>query len=514
MLCSTHTHSKCKIQTFHKMLQQTLKNRKLNEKKSTPKISPDSAISCEQSDVLSEEMSIKDGSPEDYTDLNSADLKAMLENIYSSALEPSGSVLQAAKKIVKNVSHFFQKENSSSYEDNVKQFVKDNFFSTVLKIHQKYDTCENEESANKRIKEYQMQALLALELEALFKSSDEASCVKIVTSFLRAMSFYSGASELNKLLFELLKENYSHNLYNILVNIGDELDIPIVGDAESPDSMDDIASLTSIPDPELSSGLSLTFSEASSTSTSYRKLIRRRSDISDTKSSRQILLPGTSPKKKKVKSSAIQKKAVRFSPRLAVKKKKDKSKCVQDKSQTVRRNLFPKETQPQTPKKNRYSSNLSRSKKLPTTPKGKHSLKASFVAETPSHKQNFSALQRRKASMEVKSSQREVAESPQISKIPKDSAKLALLKKLKVTSPSTNKNIIATKNSELALGNFILRSPETKRRLSLKLFSKLLSSPTARMGIKKCSKRLFDDVSPHSSGMPNKKPKLFYECNK
>lgn len=47
--------------------------------------------------------------------------------------------------------------------------------------------------------------------------------------------------------------------------------------------------------------------------------------------------------------------------------------------------------------------------------------------------------------------------------------------------------------------SFNEHTPESKRRLSLKLFSKILNSPTARLGIKKCTKRLFDQISPQKS---------------
>ncbi|XP_054711893.1 uncharacterized protein LOC129221432 [Uloborus diversus] len=329
-----------------------------------------------------------------------------------------------------------------------------------------------------------------------------------------------------------------HNLPHVLVLIGDQLDIPIIREDDS----DESASSEVIIDSELfGSVASTTASVNSMSSTSSRKgistLIRHRSDIADSKKSRQILLPGTSPKKKKKvksKQASSQKKPVRHSPRLSSKKLKH---LRAEKERTARacRNLFPAGKVLQTPKKSKPSSN--QDVKLRGSPRTNQQGK-SFIAETPAHKRrrslksSSSDLQSpRSSKSQIKSSLKKkisqgdnsVAEdsavdlvsktslveiiSPnpkafKLEEIPastsnKSSNSLELLQTLhRRKSVPTKYGMVPSKVLDSGDQSFVHYTPESKRRLSLKLFSKVLTSPTARMGLKRCSKRLFDQMSP------------------
>ena len=76
-----------------------------------------------------------------------------------------------------------------------------------------------------------------------------------------------------------------------------------------------------------------------------------------------------------------------------------------------------------------------------------------------------------------------------------DVATKELLEKLLKARQTSN----ATMQQKQRPPSFNEITPESKRRLSLKLFSKFLNSPTARQGIKKCTKRLFDQISPQKT---------------
>ncbi|KAG8201818.1 hypothetical protein JTE90_027298 [Oedothorax gibbosus] len=437
-----------------------------------------------------------------YKDINYEELISILNQTYDVALK-NGNVLHSAKKIIKLASNFFFKKSIISYEESMKNFMQEYFCLTCRKVIEKYKSDLDEDASTKKVNECQLQAILALEMEVLFPSAEASVCADNVRSFLGVLSFNSTPTEHNKFLCEVLKENYIDKLYDILLEIGDELMMPEEDSVESGNE-DNVMS-----DP-LGSVASSTMSVRSNSSTSSRggnrKLIKKRSDISDTNKSRQVLLPAKSPKRKKAKSSFIsENNPIRYSPRLASKKKKSKYKTVDTKPETARRNLFPKGQKPHTP---RTSSVRTPKKKKSQTPKTHHVLKTNFVPETPSYKQNQSALQRRKSQMDITSPNLEVAESPVIAKNSTGSRILDRLQKLKENKMSSNPRPEFQAPSAASCSFQPLRTPESKRRLSLKLFSKMLTSPTARLGLKKCSKRLFDQISPRVFSMPAKKMKL------
>ncbi|GBL81077.1 hypothetical protein AVEN_83149-1 [Araneus ventricosus] len=522
------------VAAFHNLLQQSNSLRKKPRKK----IMEDQQKPVPKPEEHVEQSNIQEDNDDICKDLSYDQLVAISTETYAKALKSCGSVLYCGRKIVKMASSFFLKQSIIKYEENMKNFMTEYFLINCRKLIEKYVANQDEETVTKAINECKLQTILALEMEILFPSFGESSCVNSVSSFLGIMSFFSGATILVKYLQNDLLESYGHKLYDLLVEIGDELCIPLKSDEDSPAHPFEAASpvsLTEIASSVSSATLSLISSQSASNKSENRKLIRKRSDISVTSKRRQILLPGKSPRKKKSKSTfATENVPIRYSPRLASKKRRDRFKTVESDSKSVRRNLFSQDRKIQTPRSNTVLTRTPVKKKKVCTPKSHHVLKTDFVPDTPTPKQNLSHLQRRKSQLGFHSDNDEVVGST-----PSKSAKGRRVLKTGFVpnTPSYKQNLSALQRRkshvgvtnevrEIAESPIITKSgnvsetknypscsstqytPESKRRLSLKLFSKALASPTARMGLKKCSKRLFDQVEPQSQPGPSKRMKF------
>ncbi|GFT83222.1 uncharacterized protein TNCV_3425361 [Trichonephila clavipes] len=499
------------IEAFHDKLRLSSKLKK-KYKKNTVK---DTHKEIQEMEVCTEISNDQEDFAELCKDLAYDQMIALLTDTYRTAVKSNGSVLHSARKIVKIASSFFMKQSIIKYEENMKNFMTEYFYLNGRKLIEKYGMDQEEEIATKAINECKLQTYLALEMEILFPSTGESNCINSIASILGVMSFYSGATDLVKFLQENLLENYGNKLYNMLVEIGEELCISLNPDEDSPGHSNDAVSPVS--DFDIVSSIASTLSRLSSSTASNksdgRKLIRKRSDISELNKSRQILLPVKSPKRKKNKTnSATESKPIRYSPRIASMKRRDKAKSIVDDSKSVRRNLFPRDKKLLTPRVSKVLTGTPSKTKKNRTPKRHHVLKTNFVPNTPSHKQNQSALQRRKSQMGFGNENCEIAESPTVSKSAKDKNRFRLLQKLKdysLPSTSTVPNITENQKVENKLNHASMQyTPDTKKRLSLKLFSKLMASPTARMGLKKCSKRLFDQIEPQAYSSPSKRAKL------
>ncbi|GFS94048.1 uncharacterized protein NPIL_116131 [Nephila pilipes] len=498
------------IEAFHDKLRLTNKLKRKYKKKKVEDIQKE----IQETEVCTETSKYQEDFEVLYKDLAYDQIIALLTETYTTTVKSNGCVLHSARKIVKVASSFFMKQSIIKYEENMKNFMTEYFYLNGRKLIEKYGMDQDEEIATKAINECKMQTYLALEMEILFPSTGESNCINCITSMLGIMSFYSGATYLVKFLQEDLLENYGNKLYNLLVEIGEELCISLNTDDDSPVGPSDAFSPSSGFDivSSISSIQSTLSSSNASNKSDGRKLIRKRSDISELNKCRQILLPVKSPKKKKNKNNSTESIPIRYSPRIASKRRRDKTRSIADDSKNVRRNLFPRDKKLQTPRISKVLTGTPSKKKKLRTPKSHHVLKTNFVPNTPSHKQNLSALQRRKSQMGFDDENCEIAESPTVSKSAKDKNCFGLLQKLKDYSlPSTSSAPQITENNKVQNDlnySSLQYTPDSKKRLSLKLFSKLLASPTARFGLKKCSKRLFDQVAPQAYSSPNKRTKL------
>nr|XP_015921068.2 uncharacterized protein LOC107449907 [Parasteatoda tepidariorum] len=381
----------------------------------------------------------------------------------------------------------------------------------MIKLLKKYEKSEEDD---KKRQESKLQILLALETEILAPHSERLELIKNITSYFYRMSFFMSASEQIQFFQDVLRENYEDTLHDIVVELSEELDIPLsemdedstYETSEPPSSESMLGSNNS-----RMSVLSVKSSSGSSSRAENRKVVCR-NDIMNNIKSRQFLLTRSSPRKKKYKNlcPGAENIPIRYSPRLSSKRRKERNLNCSMNAINVRRNLFPKDQKLSTPK---YSRSPYKRKRM-RTPKSHHVLKTKFVPETPTSKQNLSALQRRKSFMDTDDSETsltEIAESPKINKSAKNTAQCELLKQL--NELETNKFVQPEPQPVPSCSFHCQYTPESKRRLSLKLFSKYLTSPTARTGLRKCSKRLFDQVSPHVEKETSKRLKVDAELD-
>ncbi|XP_076350125.1 treslin-like isoform X2 [Tachypleus tridentatus] len=167
-----------------------------------------------------------------FTDENQ--LVSHLKEVYNMAIEGETSLLSSVQTLVNLVLYFVK--DKKQFEVAARELMDKHFLLSAKQINTKYEENLEPGAKNKRIKEYKIQALFALEMEAAMPSeSTVEETVKKIVGLLRTMSFLSGPSVLNEFLLETVKDNYSHNLKDILLELGDELNIPIFPELCSPE---------------------------------------------------------------------------------------------------------------------------------------------------------------------------------------------------------------------------------------------------------------------------------------
>ncbi|XP_064457232.1 treslin-like [Ornithodoros turicata] len=327
-------------------------------------------------------------------------LKSSLEAALNSASQTS--LLTCVQNVVSVVKHHADSRhcagpNSAKF---ALKLLETHFVVSCAQIAQKYSCLRDCVSKQRRLREYQFQVLLALEKELHFRLST-SDCVETVVSLLRTVSFIYSPSEANQFLWGSIKESYLMSLRDILLEISEELNVPLFSDTlSSVHTERDFSDFGSLP--SISSVPSQDSYLSSIPSMSSQKLAEKgenrplpRVDLSQPSvhPKRQIVIPRAS---KKVHSEL---------PRSSRTSKREPGQV--ESAQTVRRGLFVSPTKKQAQQSSR-----------PATPKRQQRvLKTTFVPETPTHKQGGQVVLRRQARMRKRSgvevTVRVIRETPQ-----------------------------------------------------------------------------------------------------
>ncbi|CAN7938217.1 unnamed protein product [Ixodes hexagonus] len=322
---------------------------------------------------------------------NGEQLLAHLRESYSAVLDSnlSTSLLTCAQNIVSVIKRFVESQPwADGKQASVCELLRTHFVLGCPQIADKYTGPRDDASHKRRLREYQLQVLLALEEEVSFGPT--GSCVDRVTSLLRTLSFVHSPSAASEFLRGVVRDTYLTTLRDILIEVGDELSVPLCledqgsllgseGDFGRPEQPASAASLES-QDSFLSSIPSSFNSQAFRDAAESRSLARV--DLSQPCSStslsmRQIVVPRV-PKRARSDAKSVlgrpDAKPVRTSPR---------------KQSRVCRDLFTATTG------HDAGSPQSRRQKV---------LKTTFVPETPSRRQGRRLVQRRQELLRRKSS--------------------------------------------------------------------------------------------------------------
>lgn len=311
-------------------------------------------------------------------------LKSLLEVAISSEL-PS-SLVSCAQNIVSVVKHHVDsQQNAAKNALSAQELLEKHFVTSCAEITRRYPDLKDAFSRQRRLREYQFQVVLLLERELQFKVSASA-CVETVLSLLRTVSFIYGPSVANQFLVGPIKDGYLVSLHEVLLEICEELDVPLIcGDPSSvlPDGI--FSDLDSLPSTSSMLSQDSYFSGVPS-SCSQRMADENRSRVHVALSQpsvlekRQIVVPRAA---KKRRDEPL--KPMKESPRAAAKQVEEET------ANNVRRGLF-----------------VSPTKKADQPPdvithQKRRILKTTFVPETPTHKQGKHVVLRRQERLRKRS---------------------------------------------------------------------------------------------------------------
>lgn len=294
----------------------------------------------------------------DYSGNN--ELVAHLQHLYDTALDSDlpTSLLTCAQNIVS-----IAKRSAESHPYyNASELLKKHLVKGCFQIAEKYAGLKDEINLKRRLHEYQLQALLALEEHISFEPQDD--CVDRVTSLLRTLSFIYSPSVANEFLKGIVRDTYLTTLKDILVQVGEQLNVSLLestvlsseGEFRQPGSVVSLASQQS-QDSYLSSIPSSFSSQRMTDASEGRPLVRADLSQTSTLEKRQIVV-------QRSKHKRPDQKTVRASSRK------------------------PKQA---TPTKVKRASTTPQE----STPKRRRILKTKYVPETPSCKQGRRVVLRR-----------------------------------------------------------------------------------------------------------------------
>ncbi|XP_077504183.1 treslin-like [Amblyomma americanum] len=300
-----------------------------------------------------------------------------LKQCYDAALDSELPVswLTCAQNIVSVVKRFAESQESQLSSGEIAcKLLRDHFTLGCVQIAEKYACLKDDDNLKRRVREYQLQALLALEEEVNFQPA--GNCVEKVTSLLRTLSFTYSPVSASEFLKGVVSCSYLANLKDIIVEIGEELNVSLstehnsalasegdffqLGSVQSVQSQESY--LSSIPS-------SLNFQRGTDNPTNaVESKAMARVDLSQPSvpEKRQIVVKQTSSKRRAIDPEV---------PRKREKRSKT------DNAQVNENALDGAKLQ----------------KSVLSTPKAKrrHVLKTTFVPETPHGKQGRKAVQRR-----------------------------------------------------------------------------------------------------------------------
>lgn len=309
-----------------------------------------------------------------------------LKECYDAALDAElpASLLTCAQNIVSVVKRLAESQQSElSSSETACKVLRTHFTLSCVQIAEKYVNHKDDDSFKRRVNEYQLQALLALEEEVNFQPA--GNCVERVTSLLRTLSFIYNPACASEFLKGIVSATYLATLKDILTEIAEELNIQILSTQldTSLGSEGDFFQLGSVPSMQsqesylssIPSSLSLMRGTDSTNAAENKALVRV--DLSQPLAleKRQIVVKQASTKHRGSESKSLRKHA-----------KRARTEDVQSNENEV---------------------GCKKSQRgITSTPKAKRRrvLKTTFVPETPHGKQGRKAVQRRQELLRKKCS--------------------------------------------------------------------------------------------------------------
>lgn len=314
-------------------------------------------------------------------------LVIQLKECYDAALDAElpASLLTCAQNIVSVVKRFAESQESDiSSGETACKVLRTHFTLSCVQIAEKYGNLKDDYSFKRRVREYQLQALLALEEEVNFQPA--GNCVERVTSLLRTLSFIYNPACASEFLKGVVSSTYLATLKDILIEIGDELNIQILSTEldTSLASEGDLFQLGSVP--------SVQSQESYLSSIPSSIILQRGADNANAAENKALARVDLSQPLALEKRQIVVKQS--FSKHRANDSKVSKKHAKSARTEDAHSN----ENEVHTKKKSQRG--------IISTPKAKRRrvLKTTFVPETPHGKQGRKAVQRRQELLRQKCS--------------------------------------------------------------------------------------------------------------
>lgn len=300
-----------------------------------------------------------------------------LRQCYDAALdlELPVALLTCAQNIVSVVKRFAESQKSELSSGEIAcKLLRNHFTLGCVQIAEKYASLRDDNSMKRRVREYELQALLALEEEVNFQPA--GNCVERVTSLLRTLSFIYSPVIASEFLKGVVSSSYLATLKDIIVEIGEELNVPLITEHNSSlASEGDFFQLGSVPSVQSQES----YLSSIPSSLNFHRGTDNQTNAAESKAMARVDLSQPSVPEKR---------------QIVVKQASSKRQAIDTEVPRKRE----KRTKTENAQANENAVDGAKSKKsVLSTPKGKRQrvLKTTFVPETPHRKQGRKAVQRR-----------------------------------------------------------------------------------------------------------------------
>ncbi|XP_012944578.1 treslin isoform X2 [Aplysia californica] len=340
------------------------------------------------------------------------DLSQYLRKQYDQVVNAGIAMETTVQTMVTLTSRLMADLQHSNPQKSAVAFIREHLLLTSFKLKEKYSCKATDEALTGKLSEYKLQILLLLELESLLLENSVAAQEELTSelvSMLRVVSFSIGPAGLQEFLKDNVLANYHTNLAKVLVDVYDELMLPLPSILEkfaSPSAPSSVwGAVPSVGEDSMLSGPGSSQPRSNMSDQALRSRsgkLKAHPSFSDFGQKRQILVkpkvaPKTSKSEKKKGSKDVSK----------AKSRESKRRPGVDHDR-AKKNLFS-----DTPQQSKLKSRSRSRHRKHTSSSGQSRL---LVPGTPAHKQTSSRIraqqERRRQKHNVKTDVVVVAESP------------------------------------------------------------------------------------------------------
>ncbi|KAL5004697.1 hypothetical protein ScPMuIL_018153 [Solemya velum] len=162
--------------------------------------------------------------------LDEQELVDYLSTLYNKSIDEGSSLITCVQTSIMVTQHFMKNRYPHNHENLCKDLITSKLIQSSKQLREKYQLMEDAVKQEK-IREYQLQILLRLEMESALQSlldqEPVEDCDEEILTMLRTLSFITEPSFLSNFMSGCLVHNYVHSIPKVLGNIYDDLMQPL-----------------------------------------------------------------------------------------------------------------------------------------------------------------------------------------------------------------------------------------------------------------------------------------------